>query len=209
MRLIFALPLLVLLTGCTARSAHAPLPPPADSIQPAFLDLQAGWRLRVVVPILKSGGYLLPSLKSSGQDFLNLRAGPDFLGYENDYYAVIRNGHGMTVEFRFAEVVQEGETTRQSRPRVSLFNLPANMRFVRLVYLVRVSEADHNMAIAGAEDQQTLASLTGNLQSHPEETCAPAAHSSCAWVPPGIAVRPERRAVVDGKEEWVPAPLKY
>jgi hypothetical protein len=61
--------------------------------------------------------------------------------------------------------VKDGKTTRQPRPLVALFNLPVQMGYVRLIYLVRVSDADHNMAIVGAEDPETLASLTSYFPS--------------------------------------------
>jgi hypothetical protein len=160
----------------------------------------------VVVPILKSGGYRLPSLQLNGQNAGSLKVGPDFVGYENDYYAVVKNGGGVRTEFRFAEVVKDGNTTPQSLPLVSLFNLPANMRYVRLIFLVRVSNADHDMAIAAAADPKALAAITRRVQANPDAGCASGVDSFCAWVPPGIAVRPQKRAIADGKADWVAAP---
>jgi len=126
------------------------------------------------------------------------------VGYENDYYSVVKSGSGVHVEFRAAEAVKDGKTSRQPRPLVALFSLPVQMGYVRLIYLVRVSDADHNMAIVGAEDPETLASLTRLVQTNPEEGCRREMHSDCWWVPAGIAVRPEERTIVNGKKEWRP-----
>ena len=204
MRYLCTLALVLMLASCASREVHVPLQTQTNSIDQSFLDLQGGWRVRVVTPILKSGGYRLQSLESGGRNLGDFRVGPDFVGYENDYYSVVKSGSGVHVEFRAAEAVKDGKTSRQPRPLVALFSLPVQMGYVRLIYLVRVSDADHNMAIVGAEDPETLASLTRLVQTNPEEGCRREMHSDCWWVPAGIAVRPEERTIVNGKKEWRP-----
>jgi hypothetical protein len=202
LRATLVLGVIVMFVGCFMRKVH-PAAMENDGIDPGYLDLQAGWRLRVVTPILKSGGYRLHSLEGpNAKDFDNLSAGPDFLGYETDYYEVIKNGAGVHVEFRSAEIVKDEKNAQQAQPSVRLFDLPPAIQYVRIVYLVRVSEAEHNMAIVGAEDPSTLTATTDLVQAHPNDGCIRGSHTFCSWVPEGISVRPEEWRMVDGMKQW-------
>src|ERR1035438_4378404 len=96
-----------LLAACTARHTHAPVAA-VQPIGPSYIDLEPGWRLRVVTPILKSGGYRLKlTAQTADAGTVTLHAGDDFLGYEVAYYAVrAHNG----VEFVSAETTRNGHT---------------------------------------------------------------------------------------------------
>ena len=203
MRIALGLGILAMLTGCAGRKVAAPAAPEAAAMDPGYLDVKAGWRLVVVVPVLKSGGYRLPSLLGqTGGNPAPVSTGPDFLGYETDIYAVAGNGAGVRIHFGSAEVVQDGNTSRRNSPRFTLFAPAASHRYVRLIYLVRESQADHNMAVVAADDVATLGEVTRMVQAHPDDGCKAGAHSSCSWVPGGIAVRPEERSRVDGVKRW-------
>ena len=133
---------------------------------------------------------------------ITLSVGDDFLGYEVAYYAVrARNG----VAFVSAETVRDGHTTRQTQPVARLFQLPRGVRHLRLIYLVRISQADHDMAVAAAKDRNALEALTRRVQANPADACHDEPDASCAWIPAGIAVVPEFPERVDGATEWVPA----
>jgi hypothetical protein len=190
------------LTGCATRHARAPAAA-VQPIGPTYIDLEPGWRLRVVTPILKSGGY---RLKLAGQtvdgNTIALSAGDDFLGYEVAYYAVkARNG----VEFVSAETTRDGHTTPQPQPVAHLFELPRGVRHVRLIYLVRISQADHDMAVAAAKDMPALDALTRRVETNPADSCRDGQGTFCAWIPAGIAVVPQFQKTIDGAVEWVPA----
>src|SRR5579862_2254437 len=122
-----------LLAGCAARNTRAPAQPPVRPADAGFIDLEPGWRLRVVVPILKSGGYRLDlgQTQTSGNT-VSLSAS-DFLGYEVAYYAVVPRGGP---QFITAEVTHDGQTAPQPRPLVRWFELPRGVRHVRLIYLL-------------------------------------------------------------------------
>ncbi len=181
---------------------------PAAAVDRAdYIDLQPGWRLRVVTPVLKSGGY---QLRAAGQQVsgntITLTTGADFLGYELAYYAVrSRNGAGVRVAFLSAEITQEGKTSAQSRPLAPLFQLPRSARYVRLIFLTRVSRADHDMAVVAARESGALDALTRRVLAEPGEACKSEGLTYCAWIPKGIAVAPERQRMIDGLGEWVPA----
>ncbi len=191
-----------ILAGCSTHKA----PVVAAAIQPigpSYIDLQPGWRLRVVTPLLKSGGYRLKlGAQAADGNTVALSVGNDFLGYEVAYYAVkARTG----VAFVSAETNRDGQTTRQPEPVAHLFQLPRGVRHVRLIYLVRASQADHDMAIAAAKDMRDLEALTRRVEMDPAGACREGQGAFCAWIPAGIAVVPQMKKPVEGGVEWVPA----
>lgn len=154
----------------------------------------AGFHVRAITPILKSGVYALtPQQQSTEGKTVTLSVGSDFLGYETSYYSVRpRRGVGVKVVFTGADVTKDGVTTPQPRSIAPLFQLPRNSRFVRLIYLIRVSDADHNMALAAADRIETLEALTRQVKADPVNGCKTSGRAYCSWIPEGIAVRAER-----------------
>jgi hypothetical protein len=166
--------------------------PPAVGNRADYIDLQPGWRLRVVTPLLKSGG--------------SLSTAADFLGYEVAYYAVrSRNGSRVRVEFLSAEITKEGTTSAQSRPLVPPFQLPRSAKYVRLIFLTRVSRADHDMAMVAAREAAALDALTERVLADPAGTCHSETQIYCVWIPKGIALAPELRTTTSGGAHWIPA----
>jgi hypothetical protein len=208
LRVTFCVVLTVILGACASR--RVPVPAAAISVPaPAsYINLQAGWRLRAVTPILKSGGYQLSATGDSAVsgNTIALSAGKDFIGYETAYYAVRKgSGDGVLVEFSSAEATREGKTEPQLRPLVRLFQIPRRAKYVRLVYLRRVSQSDHDMGVVAAMRMDALDLLTKQLEASPADACKPGRQTFCAWVPAGIAVRPEMQKVANGIPAWVPA----
>jgi len=121
---------------------------------------------------------------SSGS--VDLVAGSDFIGYESSYYVVrLRKEGEISVDFRAAQMHKDGKTVRQAQPRVPLFSLPPGTRYVRLMYLLRLSDADHDMAVVSASGAKELEARTEAVRKDPAHGCvAP----NCSWVPAGIAV---------------------
>ena len=182
------------LSGCAAR--HVPVLTVADS---SYIDLEPGWRLRVVTPLLKSGGYRLnPGAAQVNGHTVTITAGTDFLGYETACYAVTAR-HG--IRFLSAETTRNGTTVPQPRPVARLFQLPPEMRRTRLIYLLRVSRTDHDMAVVAARNAAALDALTRRVLANPAESCRSGRDAACEWIPAGIAVVPEVRR----KAAWVPA----
>lgn len=227
--LIHCVALAVVLLGCAQRSVRstdqpAALPPPPEIAPegagevPAWphsgiresvesIDLQPGWRLKTITPLLKSGGYALQLTEEEiSGNTATFSAGEDFMGYETALYAIeAREGGGVRIEFVSAEVTKDGESVGQPRPREMLFRLPRSARFVRLVYLRRSSEADHDMAVVAANEMDALDTHTRDVQTNPTTACEKRTVSFCTWVPVGIAVRPEAQTTDDGVPRWVPA----
>src|SRR5271157_1207634 len=137
------------LVGCAMHVPHAQPPPVADR---SYVDLQPGWRIRTVTPILKSGKYK-PELKETAVvgGAMELSAGDDFIGYETSYYAVMSGqDSGVTIALVSAESTVNGKTSRKPQPLVRLFDFSVDARYVRIIFLTRVSPADHNQAILAA-----------------------------------------------------------
>jgi hypothetical protein len=167
MRSALSLTLLLLLCGCAARRVPVSQDE-AEALNPSFLEIQPGTRLRVITPVLKSGGYVAKTLTEiTPGDPFNLRVGNDYIGYADDYYLAKPHGVGVRIEFQSADIVKEGKSTPQSQPTLNLFRFSLQMRFIRLVYLVRVSGADHNTAIVAGQTQADVESATSRLQSDP------------------------------------------
>lgn len=162
-----------------------------------YLDLQPGWRLRVVTPILESGGYKVRTeeLRSEG-GAINLRAEKGLLGYQTDYYFVNASGEGKpVVTFRRAEFTSvDQKKTEKPAPAVKLFVLSEDIRYVRLLLLTRVSDSDHDEAVLAALSKTELEALTAKVESNPTSNCKPQPEGLCSWVPEGIAVQVERKA---------------
>jgi len=205
--LILYVGVLTFLTGCALRSARIAATS-AGSANNDYLDIQAGWRLTAVTPILKSGAYVLntPDKPTSSNGF-TLSAGTDFVGYEVAHYEVKgQQGGPVRVEFNSAEVTKGGKTQPQPRSIAPLFPMARRPIYLRLIYLIRISHADHNMAVVTARNIDALDALTRQIQTNPADGCRVDRRASCVWIPDGIAVRAEALKTVDGVEKWVDAP---
>ncbi len=167
-----------------------------------YLDLQPGWRLRVVAPVLESGGYKVKTEElQSANGSVDMRVEKAFLGYQADYYTVNSPAEGKPiVAFQRAEFTSVDQIrTTKKRPGVPLFVLPDNTRYVRLLFFTRVSETDHDEAVLSASTRMELDALTAEVEANPAGNCIlqPATH--CTWVPEGVAVQVERRAGTNSK----------
>jgi hypothetical protein len=202
-RWLVLLPLGMVLVCCVRHAPHNDSFPSTDR---SYLDLQLGWRVRTVTPLLKSGKYV-PEFKSSknANGVVELSSGNDLLGYEtSDYSVVSGEGGGVKLIFSSAENFIDGKASPQSQPRVHLLDFPPSAKFIRIVFLTRVSSSDHNQAILAATSLATLDALTQQVEADPSENCKSEGETRCVWVPQGIAVRAEKRDPVHHKS-WIPA----
>jgi hypothetical protein len=191
----------VLLAGCAKRHP-VPLPPAPVVRGPAFAELEAGWRVRVVTPLLKSGGFLLKATEQQEEgNTITLRAGDEFQGYETAIYGVGAHKKGG-VQIALTEVTmnRNGQLTHPAKSFAPRLRQPARLRHVRLLYMLKVSDADHNMAVLAAADSVRLAALTQRVQAAPATECRVSRNEYCEWIPAGVAVRAERQRGA----AWVP-----
>lgn len=194
---------LALTAGCAPRRVPInPTPPPIVNNQ--YVDIEPGWRIRLVAPVTKSGKpAVAPRTAGRRGNVVTLAAGSRPIGYEVALYAVeSRPGGGVIIRFTSAEIHAKKKMKRESRPFVSLFNLPPGMRFVRLVFLTRVSAHDHDQGILAATSMRRLNALTQSVEAYPDKTCKTYVKVLCAWVPRGMAAQPQRRDPAH-RNRWV------
>jgi hypothetical protein len=191
-RLLTAILLVVAGTGCAVRRGPSP-DVFHDAAERGFIDLQPGWRIRVVIPILKSGGYL-PTITEQKQEdgSVRLSTSADLVGYETAYYRVRqRKDQGVKIELASVSLTEDGKETKRDEPVLQLFDPSDSIRFVRLLYLLRISEADHDTAILGANTPALLDELTAKIQADSTVHCVVSDRSYCMWAPKGVGVRVE------------------
>lgn len=198
--------LLLLIVAAFTFGAACRNRPEADHPAPlerAYIDIEPGWRLRVVAPILKSGGFDM-HIKEQRQEngVVVLKTGEDFEGYETDFYTVTSKGDGLNVKLSSARITRpDKKEMRPLRPLDSILDLPRDTQSLRLLFLVRESESDHDQAVLMAASAPDMDALTNAVLEHPIENCRAQTQATCAWVPRGIVIRPEKK---DGRT-WVPA----
>lgn len=194
---------LAVTVGCA--SHKVPVNVPMPSIRHGYVNLHAGWRIRFVAPVLKNGKstFQLQTVARHG-NAIRLKAPKDFVGYEVALYSVkARRGGGVVIRFRSAVIRSGKKVTKEDHPLVPLFNLPAGMRYVRLIFLTQVSAHDHDQGILAATSLRQLNALTRRVESDPEESCKRYAQRLCSWVSKGMTAQPQRR---DPKHhhKWAP-----
>ncbi len=183
--------LLVATAACSRRTVAVPASTTVSPADNSYIDLQPGWTLRIVVPLLKSGGrYPNDAVVRQNGNTLTVKS-RDLIGYETSIYEVGGNRKSVQIEFASAETTRAGKTTPEPAAPALPFELPRRARHIRLIYLVRVSQADHNMAIVAAKHLDALNAFTARLKANPN-ICESSGEISCTWVPMGVAVRPEQ-----------------
>jgi hypothetical protein len=196
-----------------------PAVPSAPSAPAAryWIDLQPGWRVRVVTPITKSGNYVVKTqpaetpgagrehvIGNPSGNVVPLKAAPGFLGYEVSFYAIKRGRRGgVRVVFKSAEIHEKGHVSHSRRPIAPLFQIPKQDRWVRILHLIRVAQVDHDSAILAATRRSYLDALTRRVRLDPS-ACKPGPQLFCSWIPRGIAAIPEVEKRSKGQKHWRP-----
>lgn len=183
--------LLVGLAACSRKQIHTPAVPAINSGPPDYEDLRPGEMLRVVIPLLKSAG-ARPMLQSEEMEGATISfSASDLVGYQTVHYAInARRGGRVQLSFESAELTKNGASTLIPEPAALPFPLPRKAEVIRLIYLQRLSNSDHNMAIAASRRKDDLNTLTMQIRKDPK-ACMTTKEVSCYWVPAGVAVRPE------------------
>lgn len=181
---------LVFCFGCARQRGRVTQPRTLSGDQ-SFFHVQPGDQFCMVIPITKSGTSLPQYDVLSQQGTTITLSAKDLLGYETAHYQAFggRNGK-VKIRWISAEESREGKKTANATPTPLPFQLPKKAMYLRLIYLIRASTANHNMAIAGADKQERLESFTAELRRDPG-ICERANNAVCIWVPSSIAVRPD------------------
>ena len=188
MRLILVVLILLAILGC--RHKTGPLVPAAPNDND-YVDLKAGDTVSVNVPVLKSGGFVgkVETVAESGTTLTVSM--PDLIGFQVSQYAIQGKPDGrVRLKFVSATSFSNGQGEVRKKAPALPFSLPSGERFIRLIYDVRSSKADHNMAIAASRDLSKLNAFTNQVRADPK-VCEEHGQVFCVWVPQGIAVRAE------------------
>ena len=215
---IFLFASVTITLGCAHPKAAIP-GPPVDHTSSEWIDLQPGWRVRVITPVVAGGGYLVKTTPILGQttdgeaserrspsatNAIVVSANSNLIGYGVSLYKVKpRREGGVRVVFDSAEM-HEKELVKRSRKPIDLpFQFTKTARCVRILHLSRGTH-DHNAAILAANSLSALEGLTREVESRPA-ACQAGTDASCSWIPPGIAVIPESWRASDRQGQWQPA----
>ena len=108
MRLHLRIVAAALLCGCSARRISTVTPPHFGlASDRSYIDVEPGWRLRVITPILSLGGFRLAAKETAAQPgaAVEIRTDGEFLGYETAYYALEPRGTGLRVRLTSVELL--------------------------------------------------------------------------------------------------------
>jgi hypothetical protein len=162
-------------------------------VENEYRDLAAGSRLSVVVPSFQSGGYVDRKGRATESSGTITVPGSDLIGFQVSHYAVEGKAGGrVRLKFLSAETTRDGKKTIEELAPALPFDLPRGLCHIRLIYFVRSSQADHNMAIAASKGMVEMNEFTQRMRADPR-VCKPLGPVSCVWVPLGVAVRAEGR----------------
>ena len=158
--------LLVTIAGCPRKVVRPPAPS-EPFVENPYLDLEPDSKLRIVLPLPKAE-------------------------FEITHFRVIGQRRGrVRLQFLSAGVSDDGKTVPEPRAPVLPFALPPKAAYIRLLYLQRLSQADHNMAVVAADRMDVLEAATKQIRADPN-SCHSDDKIICSWVPPHVAVRPEK-----------------
>ena len=182
--------LALLSSACMHRGVAVAARTPGRADDQSFFDVKAGDRLRIVLPLTRNGT-TTPQYEPRQQEGATITlSASDLIGFQTLHFEAVGRAHGpVHLRFLNAEESREGKSMPlTSRPQLP-FTLPDKPQYMRLVYLIRASEADHNMAFIGARKLEVLEQLTNYLRHN--GVCTQSAASFCTLIPTGVAVRPE------------------
>jgi len=163
----------------------------APATNNAFMDLAPGGFLRILVPVLTSQGSRVETSSPKAEGNTVVLSAANLAGYEVSYYSITGRANGkVRLKFVSAEITKEGKTEQEARAPSLPFSLPSKAQHIRLIYLVRNSQSDHNMAITASKALDELNDFTNRLKGDPD-LCKTDGEVFCSWVPAGVAVRPE------------------
>jgi hypothetical protein len=144
-----------------------------------------------LVPLVKAGEHNLGLSSAQSNGATVTISAANLIGYEVSHYSAEGGGDGKVhLTFVSAETTKDGQTVSDPVAPHLPFPLPKKTQFIRLIFLIRVSESDHNMAIVAAGTRNALEAFTTQVRQNPR-VCQVTAGIFCVWVPEGIAVRPE------------------
>ncbi len=178
--------------ACSHKNFSAPSAPQTILARNSYTDLTPGSHIRIVVPLQGAVAAVAAAAPSEDGHTLVVSS-PSVIGYRSFSYSVTGTANrGVRLKFASAETTIDGKTVRDAAALPLPFPLPKGSNHVRLVYLVRISSADHDMVILASKNIAALNACTKRLQDDPGVCGRHPSEVFCAAVPTDVAVRPDR-----------------
>lgn len=171
--------LAITLAGCHKQPVRIAAPAPVRT----YIDLQPGWRLTLITPIV--GKF---TTSTAGLNVTIQLDPKSQFGFERTLYNVLPKGLAWQQSIR----TLDGKETQASAPELNLFPKPASKTRLRLLFLTRASDQNYNTAILFAPNLKSLEAFTVAVRANPDQACQPGKKQSCIWIPPKVAARPEK-----------------
>jgi len=169
-----------------------------------FVTLRPDMRLRVVAPIMRTGGSASPVVTDDSS--IDVKSNSDLLGYETASYNLIPGPAGeLSVELDDMTVKSVGQTSADALERRDLLEaLPKNV-CLRLYFQLRHSMKDHTTVMLLAKTQGALNEASGEFEENPDDFCAtPHNDAHCLAFPKFTAVTAEVKVWVRKRAVYVP-----
>ena len=187
---------------CVCFSCHRiSVGPAAIAPTDSDLELQPGWRLSAIVPVWSSAGpHAFGDAHEAGRT-ITMTAPKELEGFQTQDFSIVqRRGGGIRMAMLPATLTKAGVTAPDPQTPTPVVQLPKSARYARLVYLIRETRAEHDMALVSSTSHDMLEDFSRRVQKDPVE-CRDTRGTFCSWIPKGVAVRAEKQ---NERSEWVP-----
>ncbi|MEN6601031.1 MAG: hypothetical protein ABFD86_01350 [Bryobacteraceae bacterium] len=173
----------------------------------ASIDVEPGFFLRVVSPLLRAGASDL-KLDAEIPDqpgVIHVKAGKELEGFETSYYAVEASRSAVVFSLVSVEHSRMGKVSSASAPAGYRLQPPETARCFRMLFLRRRSDSDRNLTLLGAGSRAELDAAQRRMESaaDPMVACSDERSAWCQPIPRLSAVAPMLRVTVNEKNVFV------
>ena len=179
-----------------------------NTIRKGAINLEVGFRLKVVAPLLKPGYTAIKTELSPNSKPGSLEVNVEGLeGFETAYY-MVRPRHGGGLEFALLSVEQNrvGVLTTSPKPVAFQFSKAPKAEHYQLMFLRRVSIADRDIALLGAPSWKLLLDTAHRFDTVPGAVndCDKVSGLDCVAMTKQSAINSETGVLANGKMVYVP-----
>jgi hypothetical protein len=191
--------MLALLAACQ-RTRMPVLAPVSNN---TYLDLIAGWRVRVVAPVLNDPAEpKVLAVSPDGPLAFSAKTSPNIKGVETQFYELRGRQKRVRLKFARATLAVNGVSQDEAQALKNYFPLPEGLLEIRLIYLARSTDAPHDMAVVFARNSALLNQLGDAIIKNPHE--CDSNPSGCLWIPERVAVVAEHLSTPGDPNSWQP-----
>lgn len=178
-----------------------------------YVDLQPGYRLRIISPIRESGNEAAPIIEESGElkqtpdgkFSIDLRASSDLIGVEEAWYTIEKRKSRAGNELLPVHAVTriDDRTDKTSKSRFRYFKFDSEVVIFRLFFLAWDGGENRKTMLLGGKNETALDLETQRLNRDPDACTAMQNQVQCFMVPEGVAFIPFIAIRVNGDQVTV------